>query len=90
MPLITFFINRILEKEKKEKNLILSYQCLNTIDNLDNDVKSYYYLHTTEAINILDSSENLLDYYPKCSSIIKAVKNYLLIYYSSYIILLNY
>ena len=71
MPLITFFINRILEKENKEKNLILSYQCLNTIDNLDNDVKSYFYLHTTEAAGMLDISENVLDYYIKAKKIIK-------------------
>ena len=80
MPLITFFINRILEKENKEKNLILSYQCLNTIDNLDNDVKSYFYLHTTEAAGMLDISENVLDYYVKAKSVsngfIKLVRYY--------------
>lgn len=63
MPLITFFINRILEKEKIDKNIILSYQCLNTIDNLDNDVKSYYYLKTNVECGVIDTSENLLDYY---------------------------
>lgn len=63
MPLITFFINRILEKEKIDKNIILSYQCLNTIDNLDNDVKSYYYLQTNVECGIIDNSEKLLDYY---------------------------
>ena len=63
MPLITFFINRILEKEKIDKNIILSYQCLNTIDNLDNDIKSYYYLKTNMDCGVIDTSENLLDYY---------------------------
>jgi len=63
MPLITFFINRILEKEKIDKNIILSYQCLNNIDNLDNDVKSYYYLKTNVDYSIIDTSENLLDFY---------------------------
>ena len=63
MPLITFFINRILEKEKIDKNIILSYQCLNNMDNLDNDVKSYYYLKTNVECGIIDTSENLLDYY---------------------------
>ena len=63
MSLITFFINRILEKEKKEKNMILSYQCLNTIDNLDNDVKSYYYLQCNFECGMVDLSSNLLDYY---------------------------
>ena len=60
MPLITFFINRILEKEKIDKNLILSYQCLNTLENLDNDVKSYYHLYLND---ILDNGENLIGYY---------------------------
>jgi hypothetical protein len=60
MPLITFFINRILEKEKIDKNLILSYQCLNTLENLDNDVKSYYHLYLND---ILDHGENLIGYY---------------------------
>jgi len=63
MPLITFFINRILEKEKIDKNIIFSYQCLNTMDNLDNDVKSYYYLHTNIECGVLDTSENLLNHY---------------------------
>ena len=58
MPLITFFINRILEKRKIDNNIILSYQCLNTIDNLDNDVKSYYYLKTNVECGVIDTSEN--------------------------------
>ena len=80
MPLITFFINRILEEKKIDKNIILSYQCLNTIDNLDNDVKSYYYLKTNVDCGVIDTSENLLDLYLSAKKMsngfIKLVRHY--------------
>ena len=69
MPLITYFINRILEKEKKDKNILFSFQCLNTIENLDNDMKSFYYIYLNSDVGLIRNIELLEKYYVKAKKV---------------------